>query len=58
VEGVDVLRVLHLCAAAITQSMSRSIVAAIEQLSYANLHPRHLPTPLKGVSSPPSILAS
>lgn len=37
---------LHLCAAAITQSMSRSIVAAIEQLSYANLHPFGNPSPL------------
>lgn len=39
---------LHLCAAAITQSMSRSIVAAIEQLSYANLHP--LTTPFSPTS--------
>lgn len=45
--GEPVLRVgrLHLCSAAITQSMSRSIVAAIEQLSYANLHPFATPAP-------------
>lgn len=49
------LRVLHLCAAAITQSMSRSIVAAIEQLSYANLH--LIRPPPKSISSPPLSLS-